>query len=541
MAYLFNSADDTESESKADIFGQPGGAQPQGNAQKNDAIDKGQSTAIPSGGGGGGSAAPAPQNPQAQSAGYNPKVASSAFQNASESIQAPRALGKAEGTLADAQQNLQSKANQYQSGAQEQAKGYDVSRETIQGAVAGNKDAYKSLAERLQKQGPDQYKAFEGLGSEQPSVDYVANTSRLLADEAGPGYSTGKGRFDAALLRRNPEFLQRQQQILANQKKFQEEEAKARDTETQKARDYLTQAYGTATGNIKKELGGMSQQMLEEAKQKEAAEDARRAALDPKELARIDADRIRRQIREDLAGADPMSEQARALKFLGEDVDLSPYVTMNRDTDWRDYITQDVADRYNRVGGLLGSGDVLQAGKGPAAAYSINDPAAYQALMNSIQTKRRAADTADDAELARLQGIAAQRAAGLNKSYEGDARQRAQQELESYLQQLNDQYQGPMHMGYGQVAQEALNQVLQGDEGKRLINDRMGDLSWQDVLSADEVKTLNDLSADRGLMNRYGQSQKDLGPEYNIDALKSLMNRYIAANSGRYTPPEDYT
>lgn len=535
MAYLFN-LQPSEENQKTNIFGGDSGGQQQ---QPPDSDDKGGSADIfssaPSGGGGvggGGGTAGAMAPKPAASGGYNPKAANQAFQSSAQNIQQPKKLGEAQGSLASASQKLQEKANSYQQSAADKAKTYSVDDETLKGAASGDKDAYQAVADRLRKQSADQFQGFEGLGKDEPNIDYVKDPGKLFASEVGPQYTGGQSRFDAALLRKNADFVRNQQEILASDRKLRDQDTLARESETKKANDLLGSAFKDSTDAVRGKLGGYADEVVNAAKSKEAAEDQRRSQLDAKALSKADQARIKQQIRDDLKAADPRSQQARSLKYLDEDFDLSGYADIDRDTDWQEFIGENDADRYNRIGGLLGKGDILQAGKGPGADYKLRDADAYKGILGQIQGKRQAQDQASQSQLDAIRAAAAARAQEYStRDTAQNAKESARRDLEAYIngQYANDSAQANRYLNYMFTDPSAYGLV----QSQGLVRDN-GPLSWQDVLTGDEVSQANRLSEDLGSLDRFKGGYR---PEYDIEALKAYYDDVFGKNLKREAPP----
>ncbi len=522
MAYLFNSVDDAEESGKANIFGGQQTGQQTTTGQTGDAVEKpGSDAPASTQGGGSGSSRPSSQpNPAAS---YNPKMASSAFNQAAQRVSQPKAVGEAQGALGSAQTKLQEKANAYQQGAQTQAQSYKVSDQDISSAAGGNKEAYTSLASRLQKSGPDQYAAFGGLGDEIPSVANVQDTSNLYRRESGPGYTGGMGRFDAALLRRNPEFQAAQSQIAEGAKNLAKQDSDAQTAETTKARTLLGDAFGKETESAKSRLGGLANEVTSAAQLKSKAENERRAGLDAKAISQADQAKIKGQIKQDLSSADPRSAQARSLGYLNQDFDISPYVNIDRDTDWREFLTQPDTERYNRIEGLLGNADLLTPGKGPGDAYSIDTQSARNSILDQLKAKRSSQDMADQDEIAKIQARAQTTADSYNK---GDSGQNARdQALNQLIAYARSQYGSSPELAQNaeQHARSMFDPNSAADPARdALIHENTG-ADWRSVLSAPDVSRLNELNQDLGGMETY--TAGNYRPEIDRKALIDLYNQ----------------
>lgn len=539
MAFLFNgySTNDADETGKQNIFStdQGGGSQSDGGTGggqvEKTSIDGGSVPRGTSGsssgsatGGTGGAAAPA-------TGGYNPKAIQSAYSRIGQSLQLPtQSIGKAQGQIQQGQQKLQEESNRYAAAGETAKEGYKLDQTVLQSAAAGDKDAYAKTAGRLTQAAPE-VEAFKGLGDELPDVSQIRDNTKAYASEAGPNYTAGQSRLDAALLKRNPEYLRIQQQLLADQSALskQNDEAITSKTDAQKAA--LQKAYGDSTADIKTRLGGLSNEIIDAAKGQETAEDQRRAGLDVNTISKQEYAKLKTKIQQDLKTADPRSQQYRAAQYLDS---LSPeqllgqYVNIDKDTDWHEFVDQTGADRYNRVEGLLGSGNMLTpALSGPGADYAFDEGNAYRSILEQITGQRQAADQRSQTEMDQI--IA--KAQGTAKSFNDrdgsqSAREKAQADLTSWARAK-----------YGDVADRAGNYVdalFSDDFGdprlSGLIRDNAG-TDWRGVLNGADAARLSDLSRDMGGIETY--SQGGYAPEYEMEALSKLFDELYAPHLQR--------
>jgi hypothetical protein len=513
MAYLFNQVDD--SEEKKNIFAPQAGAQGQEAGQTGgDNVQKGNtSTSIsdsPSSGSGQSTSSPAA--PKAQG-GYNPAAASSAYKSAAASIKMPSAgLNRAEGALAAGSQALQDKSNAYQTKAADTAKGYQLDDSTLSGAVQGTDADFQKTAQRLSSKSPGLFESFSGLGADQPNVENVRDTGNLYREEVGPSYTAGQSRLDSAMLRQNPEFLARQQAILGQQKQLQAADTKAQTDQTKTARDMLGKQYGESTDDIRRRLGVYGDEVVTTAKGLSAAEEARRAAIDPNKIGQNQQQDIKNKIEEDLKHADPHSEQYRSLKFLADQYDLGSHVKVDKEVDWREMLNEGQAGRFNRAQGLLGNAETLQAGKGPGEAYSFDQAGAYKNILAQLQGKRQTADQADRERMAAIQAEAQGRVAGTQKSL----REQYEAMLPDYQKMLNQQ---PFDTG-GLDTSRYGNRVDTNQVAIPAYQDQAVD--WQSMLTPEEISEMNSVQADLGTMNPtdYNTVWKDYNTNNNSIAAQ---------------------
>lgn len=530
MAYLFNSLSDTGEDGEANkqnIFGgqqtDQGVTSTPGGTPGNDTIQKTSSTsAAPASSSAGGSSSSPAQPAKKAAAGYNPQAQSDAYASAASSMRMPtQSLNAARGSLNAGEQALQEKANAYQSKAQDTAKGFELDKDTIAGAAAGSQDAYQKTAQRLSGKSPDLFGSFEGLGGgDQPNIQNIRDPGSLYRAESGPNYSRGQSRFDAAMLRRNPEFIQQQQTLLGQEKALKEKNAKAQTDETKKAQDYLAQQYADSTKNIKDQLGGYANQIVSTARQKETAEDARRAALDPVQLGMKEQQELKQKIKEDLSHADPRSAEYRSLKYLDDQYDLGNFVNVDRDTDWREFIDQGAASGYNRIQGLLGNADMLTASQsGPGDASSFNEKDAYQNILSQLQGKRSAADAEGQQKLAAIQAAAEARVP------------QTQAQIKSQYEAMLPQYQAMRNAQNPAGGQRHENGFVITDTGNVVLPQYQEQpLSWQSVLTPDEIAQLNDTQADLGVLNPVNY-QQGANPYAGNKALQDQIYQWQKTNN----------
>lgn len=536
MAFLFNGyqTSDTADEQKQNIFG--AGAESQGgNVEGSDkasipktttegaSVSRGTSTTS----GSNKSTGSAPST-SVQTSSYNPKAVQSAYNRIGQTLQLPtQSLGKAQSAIQEGQQKLQDEANKYAAAGQSQAEGFKLDDTTIQQAAQGDKDAYAKTAERLNQAAP-QTEAFKGLGSEIPDVGYVRDTGSAYRDTAGPNYTAGQSRLDAALLRRNPEYLRIQQQILSDANALGKANQTAIEEKTKAQDEMLKKAYQTSTDDIRGRIGGFAEEVTAAAKKREAEEDKRRGALDPAKIAADEYAKLKEKIRQDLATADPRSQQYRSAQYLDSlnPAELAQYVNVDKDTDWQEFIDQAGADRYNRLQGLLGSNQMLTpSAKGAGADYAFDEGNAYRSILDQITGKRAAQDVADQKERDAIIAQAQKRAGEFSAGNQGDAYDKAEQELRKYIQ---TQYSG-QDIGYANQLATSLIQDMMRNSGSvpnyskygGYIKDQ-GTVDWTQALDPASLNRIQALDKDLGAVGpQYGAYT----PEYDLKAITALYDQ----------------
>lgn len=544
MAFLFNGyqATDDAADQKQNIFSS--GSAPATQTDGGNASDVIEKTSADGGNvsrgtsdssSGGTSAGAAPR--VTSSGAYNPKAAQSAYGRIAQNLQLPtQSISKAQGAIQQGQQNLQEESNRYAEAGQTAAAGYKLDQDTLNKAVSGDDKAFQTTAQRLSSARPE-VEAFKGIGQDLPDVSAIKDPTKAYAPEAGPNYTAGQSRFDAALLRRNPEYLKLQQQILGQSAALGKENEKAIEEKTAAQREQLSKAYTESTDEIRKQLGGLGQEVMTAAQKKEAEEDQRRAGLSESEIAASEFKKLKEKIREDLKGADPRSQQYRSAQYLDSlsPDELKAYVNVDRDTDWREFIDKSGADRYNRAQGLLGSGEMLTPSEmGAGSDYAFDEGNAYKKILETITGQRARQDQTSQAEMDAIIAAATQRAQGYNERDAGqDAKAAAMKSLGQYargkygtnaelsdLAQLHaqDLFQNP----------ELYQQLL--DQG--LLRENTGGTDWRSTLLSPEVEQLNRLSQDLGGLETF--TQGGYRDEFEQDSLERFFDQYVAPFMDRY-------
>jgi hypothetical protein len=548
MAFLFSggqTTDDAQNQ-KQNIFGGGDATQNAGSPQmQGDVVAKTSTGASSTGSSGSvsrGTSAPASQNVSrgtmsAGSGGYNPKAAQSAYSQIASSLQLPTtSLSRAQGSIQEGQQRLQDEANKYAAAGQQQAAGYKLDQDTIKGAVSGDDKAFQTTAQRLAAARPE-VEAFKGLGDKLPDVSGVRDATRAYAPDAGPNYSAGQSRFDAALLRRNPEYLRMQRQILGDAARLTKESDKAVEEKTAAQRDALSKAYTESTDEIRKQLGGLGQEVVTAAQAREAEEDKRRAGLSEADIAAQEFAKLKEQIRADLKGADPRSQQYRSAQYLDSlsPAELAKYVKVDRDTDWQEFVDKSGADRYNRAMGLLGRGDMLTPSQmGAGRDYEFDQGNAYREILESLKGRQQAQDVTSQSEMDRIIAEAQARASGYNQ------RDSAQDAKAAGMKALAEYARGKYGAGNAQMsdlAQLHAQDLFQNPElyqklmDQGLVRENTG-ADWRNVLLGSEAQKLNQLGQSLGGLEQY--TEGGYRDEFENEMLQKYFDQYFAPYLEKY-------
>lgn len=393
MAFAYTDQSASDDPLKQNIFGQQA-QQQQGGQQQGDNLQKAsiEGSSVDAGGGQSqvsGQPSQAQAQPKVQQS-YNPKNVQSAYGNIARRLSLPeQRLQNARSSITDANQKLQDEANRYAQSAQTAVQNYKIDDDTLKKSVAGDAEAWKKTSGLLQQQAAPEFEAFKGI-ADIPNVDYLKNTQDIYSQGAGPNYSSGQRRMDAALLRMNPEYNKGVEQIFADQAELQKRNDEMMDAQTRDRRAEVSKGYGDALSDVRRRLGLMGEDVVSKAKAKELEEDKRRQGLNQADITRAELQKVKDQLRQDLGAQDPSSRQYRAkswIDMLNDDQltnDLGKYTNVNRDTDWHNFLSKDDVDQYNRVQSLLGNGETLSS-QGPAAGdYNFDRAGAYNDILQRL-------------------------------------------------------------------------------------------------------------------------------------------------------------
>lgn len=509
MAFTFNLVDSAlGSESpKINMFDPSGGVNQQqgGGQQQNDAIQ----TSSSGGGsfsGASGSSAPASSAPKQQrsASSYNPSSAQAAFRGVGP-VDSTSQRTRISSDIAGANDKLQQQANEYTQKAEDTAAGYRVDSGDIEKAASGDQKSFQTVASRLAKTAPDQFESFKGLDdkdlpSSADNLKQQETYGEIYRKTAGSDYGTGDSRFQSILLALDPRFRGEAASLVGSQKNLINENDSLVKNKTKDTQDMLNKAYETETGKARETLGGMSTEIVTKAEEAAAKETAARAGLDPKTLTAQEIKKIALKLREELKGTGTLLE--RSLGYLDDPsaFDLTPYLNIDKEVSADEFLTQADVDRFNRINGLLGSGEMKtfnSQGAGPQ--YSFDSQGAESALKALLEGKRFAAEKGFDSRMSEIEKAAAARAS----ADRGDP-------LESVKEYLTNRY---LNQNEGQseqeilAEQEALRQILGGETNWRPYYEQQGAIpgagtpnrTWQDMLSPREAEEMNRLAQELGL------------------------------------------
>lgn len=228
-----------------------------------------------------------------------------------------------------------------------------------------------------------------------------AGVQNLLRQGQNAEYNIGDAAFDGALLGQDQTFQQGRQDIMDRYHGVQNKQNTMGDEVTKKAQQASDSARGSYLADLKSKLGGFQSQFTDEAMKQERD---------------LEESAGQRQIAMLNKGSNYVSDEAKALGgvaadpmasfYSGEGVDPSKFVTGNFDrntNDWKSYLNDDQALRFNNIFSLLGSKDIY--GKGNKAG-GIDDSELVNydkagldaALQGGAKTRSEAATAKSESE-----------------------------------------------------------------------------------------------------------------------------------------------
>lgn len=562
MAYTFNSINSQlDGNEKLDMFNQQapkakpqfGGSSANGNVQLGSSGSGSvSSTAQPTG------SAPAQASGSKSPSSYNPGAAQAAYSGIGP-VDSSQQTGKISGDIASANQKLQDEANAYSQKVTDTAKGYSLDKDTLEKAASGDDAAFQTTASRLAKTQADPIESFQGLSGDDvtklQSSTSALEKPTLYGDiyrpSASANYGSGESRFNSILLGMDPNFRREANKLISDRRKVvsdvnasENEKTGLNDTMkidlTKKANETLTKAYADATGQIRNDLIGMSDEVMSAAEKRAVEETAIRAGLDPKKISAQEAQTILQRLKaETLNDKTPLSRGIANANNL-DGLDLSSYLNIDRDVTADEILTQAEIERFNRINGLLGSGNLKtlnQQGGGPQ--YTFNTQGAEAAIKAYLEGQQGAADRLTQDQIDKI----VQAATGRASADPGDALQNAKDFLTNRYLNQNE----------GQSAQEQaiekyiFDQIFTNPATKPQSWDQFldpssyhGDIpadynylasqgafpaaqarTWQDMLTAAEAQELTRLSSALGTNQQYAAGSMNNDLNFNRDYFQN--------------------
>lgn len=401
-------------------------------------------------------------------------------------------MGAIQNKIAQSQQQLQDRADQYTQNYKQQYDQYNLGQDTLGKAISGDQGAYGQTSDLLQRgmAGPVENR-FEGVEDlyvqDMDLLKNKAGLQKLASQGQDPRYSEGMSAFDVMLMQRDPRFTgmvaEMQGQNRALEENLGEQPAQLREQAAeygeqslaggqQAARDYLQSQQGALEAQNQAEADAYREQLSGLDRAKIGREQGGQVFGDvEKELLQQYGERAREQI-----------EQARGSYDPGDFMSFDE----GQNYSMRDFFDQGEADRMNRIMGLSGQGGeaAYSAAQGPGEQYSVDRAGLYNRLVGDISGARDARDIEQQALLQQIEGDAAARAAQMN---EARAAERA-----AYGGQRQDATErilasNPELAGF-------YNQAMQDEFA--MNPERSPELSGQDIYSQQEADRMNEILAD---------------------------------------------
>lgn len=386
-----------------------------------EAVGQGSGAGASSSDGGGQQQQQQMQQPAA-AAGARGRVMSRNVQKA----KAPTDMGRITSSIGQARQNIQNEANAYVEAADDP---YEQSREQIRSNVQNYAQGKPGDLSWL-----TQYQSAPGLvGDIDLKTDTNIKDVDLLGSDAGiremfrrsqdPEGTIGEAALDASLLRRNEGFNLARDEALRGYQQLQKEKGQILEESRGKAQEKRAATAKTFKDTVGEELGAYGSSLDKAAAEREAAFDAQLAQLE--EYRRQNAFQEAQNYLNEVAGSgqyDPYVADAlrqslgEGSLYTGQEIDPYQFYTPGmtaEQTQREQFYTEDEANQWNRIMGLLGTGGTMRAG-GSLATGSAQDLLGggldRQALLDAAmkQAAPRAAET--QVESQRIQAAADQKA-----------------------------------------------------------------------------------------------------------------------------------
>lgn len=524
IAYVFDQINnELDPNQKQNIFGQ--GATPQGASQtgaaSGDEVKKTDTSGVIAapGASSGTSGASGPATPEDRQKVVNLQ---------SQRQQAPKITDKLKQDLTSAQTNLQDEANKYTQGYQQKDYREGVNQDLLSKAVQGDQTAYDQAYQRAFKQGPDAVTAFAPeTQTEFQGVQDLQTTGgikNMFKREQGPQYRDTEASFDTMLLARNPEFRKIQQALSRQQKDLIAEREKEKTDRTTGAEQIASEGFKSASEGIRTDLGGLQTNLENPLRQKEAEEDARRAALDYDAMEReYEAQQAAELEKEFYNQGGFMQRASGLLPKVAGDVDEKSFFTRNTDVDWRDFATDTDAQQFNRIMSLLAQNDSLRASTGLSDVLDKNTQGLRDALTQAAVTQRRGTE---DQYRAQMQSIIDQmnaraaQSASLRGRDVGTFRDPAQEAVRREYDAMN--------LVQNILFPEAKNAVDAGQFYKKA-----NQLSGLNLIDSGQAAELNRLAQETGQAANYAAGGPvQMEDQFDRGAYENALRQYINSRMG---------
>jgi len=521
MAYAFDKIMSMVDPTKANIFGGQDGSQGGSPQPGSPGVEKTSAGADISGGQSASQpkasfVAPLPVQPQAKA----PKLL---------------ALTDAGQKITTNQERLQQEANQYTAN-QTAAQKYDVPSSDIESALGGDQEKSNKIFNTLQQAKPtvEGFKPTE-MKYETEGLSSDAGVQKALRKQASPRYTMGSSAYDLALLKKDPGFstnlrqLQGREQDLENQYKNLLNPESGLQSQVEKVgKNELEQA----KANIRKYLAAQSAKIENENYEQSAAFNERLKNLEGdtgnalEEYLRskgFDSSTIKPDLQ--MAGiADPELAKyltPEAVQAFGIDPYTFAKIT-GKPTTAADFMSQDEANRFNKIVGLLGGKEVVQAAEEPKEFAAVDDKAYLDAILREAKNRNTAANIKAEQTIKDIMG----RASGAAKQSEGFVTDQA---IQNMIASDAARARGLME---GEIVP---SEILPDVDPSQFWRSGGVPTSWTQFLTEDEARSLNEASEELLDPRRFNAGefgQKFNAGSFDYGAYQEALRKALAARAG---------
>lgn len=427
--------------------------------------------------------------------------------------------------ISGAEQALQSEANKYVQGAQQQ---HTLGEDVYGQAIGGSQEAQGKISGLLGRSAEAESKAYKEFQpqtnvniSDVEALKSGAGIGELLRKEAGPSLTAREIALDRSILERSPEFIKIKNQLLGQQAALRKTGADLSESETAKARQAVMANITAAQEGARKGLGGQESAIKSAIEQRAAEENAARAALRAGgggDFAKQQADAAQAELQKELT--DPQGAAKYLQQALGG-VDASKFYEVGADIGAGDITSQEEASKFNLINQLLGRGDVVQAGAGPSARESFKGAEYTQAAKAAAEELDRQANVKAQSRMDEILADAKKRAGQQNAVLEAMRGGKIDDSI------MRDRY-GIESDIRGRFGEDALTRA--GIDPRQFVNVAQN-IDYQQMLGADQASELNaaleELSRTNDPRFSAGAGPGARGT-FNADAYRSALEQMLA-------------
>lgn len=456
-----------------------------------------------------------------------------AFRAAQEKVKTPTAFADITNTIRQGRATIDSQKQAYEDKLRK--RDFSVSDQEIENAISGQSDAEKAITGRLS--GAVTAPEAEEFKTEQKNVSdrYLATPEGIgtyYRDISGPQYTAGERSFDVMSSIRDPEIQVARDRALKEQRGFGDILRSISGDTTSLGNQILQESYKRGTQGLRSSLGSKTDAMRQDLAEKERKIEAeRQAALDdPTGYAASQSQGILKSLEDTLAGSmtapwqqERLETSRRLLQNIG--IDPNQFVQPGEvDIDPNSIINQDYANRYNKILGFLGQGDLVTAAtQGPGDVLGYN-AAGYGSELNKIYNDAR---RAEDERLRNqradvMKGLPDRAALAQNEWNNPEYQQRILDELINETGNLG--YMGPAH-----------NVNI-----NRFVDFLPGQVSPEDVMTQEEADLLNNVMRELGEQgNEFSAGSGGSESTYNFDrgGYEQAIRDFYKGGAGAVSVP----